>query len=193
MKPIFRTSPGASVADPSLPHTILVGLPGAGKSTVGAAVAELLQRGFLDFDIEIERREASPVSVIFAERGELYFRRRELALTEELREVGNMILSPGGGWITNPEVVGLLRPPSRLIYLHVSPETAIERMGASDSSRPLLQRGQPIHVLRELLIQREPLYRAADHIVDTELFDLQEVINRVARLAQGSGPRYVTP
>src|SRR5262245_7005502 len=98
----FRTSKPAPVADPKVPHVILVGLPGSGKSTVGAAVADKLSRGFLDIDVEIERREGRSVSQIFAERGEPYFRQMELAITEELAMMGNMIVAPGGGWVTSP-------------------------------------------------------------------------------------------
>src|SRR6195256_4029651 len=102
MTPIFRTSQPGSAADPSKPHLILVGLPGSGKTTVGQAVADKTGRTFLDFDLEIERREMRSIGQIFAERGEPYFRKKERELTEELTLVGNMVVSPGGGWITNP-------------------------------------------------------------------------------------------
>jgi shikimate kinase len=75
MPPTFRTSQPGSVADPSKPHLILVGLPGSGKTTVGQAVAERTGRTFLDFDLEIERREMLSIGQIFAERGEPYFRK----------------------------------------------------------------------------------------------------------------------
>jgi shikimate kinase len=125
MKPTFRTSHPASAADPSLPHLILIGLPGSGKTTVGQAVAQQTGRTFLDIDLEIERREGRSISQIFAERGEPYFRKREKEVTEELALVGNMIVAPGGGWVTDPEVVALVRPTSRLIYLRVRPVTAL--------------------------------------------------------------------
>ena len=70
MTDTFRTSHGASAADPARPHLILVGLPGCGKSVVGMRAAEMCGRSFLDFDAEIERREGRPVSQIFAEHGE---------------------------------------------------------------------------------------------------------------------------
>src|ERR1700716_2849397 len=104
----FRTSQPGSAADPSLPHLILVGLPGAGKTTVGALLATALGRSFLDFDTEITRREGMSIPEIFGQRGEEHFRHLEHELTEELQEVGNMILSPGGGWVTHAETVALL-------------------------------------------------------------------------------------
>ena len=184
----FRTSQLVSAADPSKPHVILVGLPGAGKTTVGLAVAERLGRTFLDLDREIERREGATISALFAEQGEHYFRAKERALTEELRMLGNMILSPGGGWIANPEVVALLRPPARIIYLKVRPETAVARLGPNVSTRPLLARPDPLGELRRLLEEREPLYSAADHTVDTESLTAERVTELVADAVITFGP-----
>src|SRR5665213_2065880 len=122
MTPTFRTSRPGSAADPSKPHLILVGLPGSGKTTVGHAVADRLGRTFLDLDLEIERREGRSIGQIFGEKGEAYFRKKERELTEELTLVGNMIVAPGGGWVIDPDNVTLVRPPSQLVYLRVTPE-----------------------------------------------------------------------
>jgi shikimate kinase len=105
MTDTFRTSRTVSALDPGKPHLILVGLPGSGKTTIGAMLAERLGRTFLDFDAEIERREGMPVASIFAQRGEQAFRVLERKLTEELRDVGNMVVAPGGGWAADPSVV----------------------------------------------------------------------------------------
>ncbi len=183
MTPTFRTSQPGSEADPSKPHVILVGLPGSGKSTVGAAVAGRLGRTFLDFDVELERREGRSVSQIFAEDGEGYFRRKERELTEELRLVGNMILAPGGGWIGDSSVVSMLRPPGRLIYLRVVPVTALARLGPNRALRPLLSRPEPLVEMERLYRARQAAYEMADETVDTELYGLQKVIERVAELA----------
>lgn len=149
---------------------------------VGMRAAEICERTFLDFDAEIERREGMPVSRIFAEQGEHYFRSRERALTEELRETGGMILSPGGGWITNPEVVSLLRPPGRLVYLKVKPETALKRMGRRQDQRPLLQ-ADPLKELKRLYDERHLLYEGADVVIPSETLSFQEVTERVVALA----------
>ncbi|HEY6829361.1 MAG TPA: shikimate kinase [Gemmatimonadaceae bacterium] len=186
MTPTFRTSRPGSAADPSRPHIILVGLPGSGKSSVGRAVAAQLGRTFLDLDLEIERREGRSISEIFGENGEAYFRAKELSLTKELQQVGHMILAPGGGWITIPDVVGLLRPPGRLIYLRVQPETALQRLGTRRTLRPLLTRPDPEGELKRLYEQRRTAYETADHVVDTELYSLQRVIEKVMELASPS-------
>ncbi|HVB30561.1 MAG TPA: shikimate kinase [Gemmatimonadaceae bacterium] len=184
MTPTFRTSQGGSAADPSVPHLILVGLPGSGKSVVGMRAAEIAERTFLDFDAEIERREGRPIAQIFGESGEHHFRAKERILTEELREMGGMILAPGGGWIVNPDVVSLLRPPSIMVYLKVRPETALKRMGKRQELRPLLMRADPAQEMRRLFEARRLLYEGADQVIDSEHLTLQEVTEKVVALAK---------
>src|SRR5690349_4133367 len=158
----FLTSRPGSAADPLVPHLVLVGLAGAGKSTVGQLLAEALQRDFLDLDVEISRRCGMSVPEIFGQRGEPYFREQETALTRDLAETGGMVLAPGGGWILGEENRALLCPRARLIYLKVSPEVALHRMGAATANRPLLNRPDPRGELEKLLEARRPLYELAE-------------------------------
>lgn len=183
MKTTFRTSHPGSAADPSKPHLILVGLPGCGKTTIGQAVAQATGRTFLDLDLEIERREGRSISQIFAERGEPYFRKKEREVTEELTLVGNMIVSPGGGWVCNADVVALVCPPSRLVYLRVRPATALQRLGPMRSLRPLLMRPNPLDELERLLASRKAAYESAQHMIDAELLSIQRVTEKVIELA----------
>ena len=175
----FRTSQPGSAADPSLPHLILVGLPGSGKSTVGVTLARELQRTFLDFDAEIIRREGMTVAEIFAQRGEPHFRQLEHALTDELRQVGGMILAPGGGWVVRQETVSLIRPPATMVYLRVRPKTALHRMGRSVAARPLLGRPNPAGELERLLAERQAAYETADYVIDVEGIGVPEVVRRI--------------
>jgi shikimate kinase len=172
-----------------------VGLPGSGKTSVGRTLATRLDRPFLDFDEEVERREGHAVSRIFAERGERYFRALEWGLTEDMRAAGGgMVLAPGGGWITVPRVVELLRPPAAVIYLAVQPATALERMGPSRELRPLLASPDPLAALRRLLAERGALYEAAaDLVVDTEQLDLQGVTEQIASWISLFGGNSVMP
>ena len=179
--PTFRTSQPVSAANPSLPHIVLVGLPGSGKSTVGQLLAEKLERSFLDFDREISRREGMTIAEIFAQRGEPYFRKLEHDLTAELKELGNMVLSPGGGWVVAPETVALIRPPAKLVYLKVRPATALKRMALKRASRPLLQRPDPLSELERLLAARYRGYEAADFTVDVERLDQQGVVSQILK------------
>ena len=179
----FRTSRPVLAADLTTPNLILVGLPGAGKSSVGRAVAETLGRNFLDFDLEIERREGATIAEIFGARGEPYFRKLELALSSELRESGNFVLSPGGGWIANPGCVEAIRPPATMIYLQIQPARALQRMAAQANARPLLRRPDPLAELTALLAAREPLYVLADHTVRVDFLREKEVVANIVALA----------
>ena len=183
MTATFHTLPAGWAASARRPHIVLVGLPGSGKSTVGRVVAERTGRGFLDLDREIERREGRSISEIFAERGEHYFREREREVTEMVRAHADLVVAPGGGWITNPEVVALLRPPGRIIYLKVRPASALSRLGPERAQRPLLMRPDPLAELTRLLEERAPLYQVADHTIDTERLEPQQVIEKVIELA----------
>ncbi|HWJ22937.1 MAG TPA: shikimate kinase [Gemmatimonadaceae bacterium] len=170
---------------PVVAHLVLVGLPGAGKSTVGHRAAAVLGWPFVDLDEEIERREGRSVAELFAERGEGYFRERELAATAELRAAGtSSVVAPGGGWVTVPGAVALLRPPGRIIHLAVSPERALARLGGSRQSRPLLRRPDPLAALESLLSARQQAYEAcSDHVVRTDLLTVQQVTDAVVELA----------
>ena len=183
MTATFRTSQIVSDVDVGKPHLILVGLPGSGKTVAGEALAQRLQRSFLDFDREIERREGASIAEIFAMRGEPYFRQQEIAITLELRQCGNMIVAPGGGWVTNKGVVEIIRPPARLVYIKVKPETALARLGAHRAARPLLSRPDPLGELRRLLTEREQLYAQADHVISAEVLDVKRVVEKLVELA----------
>jgi shikimate kinase len=181
----FLTSQAVSAADRSVPHLILVGLPGSGKSTIGGLLAEALGRPLLDFDTEITRREGMPIPDIFGQKGEGHFRELEKALTMELTELGGMVLAPGGGWVTNRENLTLLRPPGRLIYLKITTSVAVLRMGASTTSRPLLNRPNPKAELDRLLSARILAYESADVVVNVDHIDPHTVTQRIIDLLGG--------
>jgi shikimate kinase len=164
-------------------HLVLVGLPGAGKSTVGLGVATRLGRRFVDLDSDIEARAGQSVTDLFATVGEQRFRQLERAATAALVGSAPAVIAPGGGWMTQAETVALLRPHALLVYLRVSPEAALRRLGAAVASRPLLASPDPTLALRSLALVREPLYATADRIIDTEPLDLQDVVESLVELA----------
>ena len=168
-------------ARPSPPHLILVGLPGVGKTSIGRAAARRLERQFLDFDEEIERRTGMNVREIFRLKGEEHFREQELALTRELSATSGMVLSPGGGWITQPGSVELLRSTGRIIYLRASPEAVARRLRRVET-RPLLAGRDPLLALRELYEKRRGLYETADVVLDTEKLVKQQLIAKIVEL-----------
>ena len=170
-------------------HLVLVGLPGSGKSTVGRTVAKRLGRPFLDYDVEIERRVGMSVARFFAERGEPAFRALEVDLTRELAAAPPMVLAPGGGWVTNPGVMELLRPPGRIIHLRISPAEAVRRLSRSRVVRPLLQQADPAIKMQALWEARGPLYAQADLEVNVETLSQQQVMETVQALARDGTPR----
>ena len=141
---------------------VLVGLPGAGKSTVGPILAVKLGWKFVDLDVEIENASGRQIAEIFLEHGEAGFREIERELTLRLASETRLILAPGGGWVMNNSLPGAL-----MIWLRVDPRTAYERMGEGVDARPLLQ-PSPLAKLEELLANREQYYEKADISIDTD-------------------------
>ena len=121
------------------------------------------------------------VREIFRLQGEDHFRSLEFALSEELSETGGMVLSPGGGWITQEKSVELLRSAGRIIYLRASPEAVARRLRRVET-RPLLAGRDPVVALRELYQKRRALYETADAVLDTEHLARQQLIAKVVEL-----------
>jgi len=175
---------GAGVA-----HVVLVGLPGAGKSTVGPLVAAQLGRPFLDFDAELERRAGRSVAEQFAEQGEAAFRAAEAALSGELATAAPAVLAPGGGWIANVParmaLAGAGPTIARTVYLRVRAATAARRLAADGAVRPLVAGApDPMLAVAELLARRGPLYEAADGAVDADEAEPDAVAAAVVALVR---------
>ena len=154
---------------------VLVGLPGSGKSTVGKILAAALHWKFIDLDKEIERKHRLTVAEIFAQLGEAQFRRFEADLTERLASQTQIVLAPGGGWITNSELPKMLAADALMIWLRVRPDTALLRLRASGVTRPLLQVHDASARLDALLTERRRLYEQADFSIDTDDLTPQQV------------------
>ena len=145
----------------------LVGMMGAGKSTVGRLLARRLKLRFIDCDHEIERRCGVAVPLIFDIEGEAGFRARESQVLEELTALQNVVLATGGGAVLDAANRKRLAAGGTVVYLCAKPESLFERV-KHDRNRPLLATGDPLTRLRELYVQRDPLYReVADLVVDT--------------------------
>ncbi|NTV69627.1 MAG: shikimate kinase [Azonexaceae bacterium] len=142
----------------------LVGLMGAGKTTVGRQLAKRLGRPFFDSDHEIVERTGVPIPTIFEIEGEEGFRRREAQTIQELTESPNIVMATGGGVVINPENRRRLHETGWVVYLNVPPALLFERT-RHDRNRPLLQVADPLAKLEELHSVRDPLYREAAHLV----------------------------
>lgn len=142
----------------------LVGLMGAGKTTVGRQLAKRLGRTFLDSDQEIEARTGVRIPVIFDLEGENGFRQREAQIIAELTTNRNLVLATGGGAVLNAGTRTRLRESGWVAYLNVPPPLLFERT-RFDRNRPLLRVENPLQKLEELYAQRDPLYREIAHLV----------------------------
>jgi shikimate kinase len=154
-------------ADP-IERIVLVGMMCSGKSAVGAALAERLGWAHVDLDREIEREAGCPVREIFAAEGEAAFRRMEAEATGRIARTTRVVLSPGGGWITNPDLLDALGPGTLCVWLQVSPEEAVRRSAAAPGERPLLAGPDPLGAVRRLLAEREPFYARAHLVLPTD-------------------------
>jgi len=164
----------------ALPENIfLVGLMGAGKSTVGRLLARRLSKRFVDTDHEIEKRNGVTIPVIFEIEGEDGFRRREQEVLADLAQEQGLVLSTGGGIVLRPENREALRNHGFVVYLNARPELLAERT-KHDRSRPLLNVEDPLARLRQLHAVRDPLYREVAHaIVETGRGAPQQVVQAI--------------
>lgn len=145
-------------------NLVLVGMMGAGKTTLGRQLAEALDRPFFDSDQVICERTGVNIPTIFEMEGEIGFRDRESVVIKELTEQKNIILATGGGSVLRLENQKYLRQNSWIIYLHATPEILFMRI-KNDKSRPLLQVEDPLAKLFALYEQRDPIYRSIAHLV----------------------------
>jgi len=158
----------------------LVGMMGAGKTTVGRLLARRLKLRFVDSDHEIERRCGVKVPLIFYIEGESGFRARETQTLAELAALEGIVLATGGGTVLAAENRQRLAARGTVIYLRATPEDLYERV-RQDRNRPLLATPDPLGRLRELYVRRDPLYReVADVVVDTGRQTVQSLARTLA-------------
>lgn len=160
---------------------ILIGFMAAGKSTVGRILAQRLGWKFVDFDEEIERRMEMTIPEIFEIHGAKTFRALEGELTADLAQIDDQIvLAPGGGWITQPDLLDYFGAETLVVWLQISPEAAVERAMKTLSHRPLLAGApDPIERARRLIAEREPLYQMADLRVEVEDREADQVVDEI--------------
>jgi 3-dehydroquinate synthase len=148
-------------------NIFLVGLMGAGKTTVGRALAKRLNKRFVDSDHEIEARTGASIPLIFEIEGEQSFRQREAEVIRDLTAQDDIVLATGGGAVLNADSRAYLKARGTVIYLRASVSSILQRT-SHDKNRPLLQNGDPRKTLEDLSRTREPFYReVADIVVDT--------------------------
>jgi len=167
-------------------HLLLVGLPAAGKSTVGRLVAGALGVQLRDIDALIESRLGMDIPEIFATQGEAGFRSLERAETMRALAGDPIVVVPGGGWAAQPGNLDRARGRALTVYLHTSPEQAAAR-ALPQSERPLLSGTDAAAKIRELLAERAAFYERCDIRVDTDGKTAEEVASEVVEVALRGG------
>ena len=162
---------------------------GTGKSSVGKLAAELLHFEFLDTDELIQARTGRTIADIFAQDGEPAFRTLEREVVSKLAGHQKTVIATGGGLPANPENLAQLKTHALIVCLWSSPEKIWERV-SHQAHRPLLQDLDPQKKIRDLLAVREPFYKKADVLINTDIRGLREVAQQVVlqfRLATRDG------
>jgi len=171
---------------------VLIGMMGAGKSTIGRRLATRLRLPFVDADSEIELAHAGmTIPEIFAEHGEPYFRDGEARVIARLLDQGPGVLATGGGAVLREETRRRIRDQAISIWLKADADIILRRVRRR-ADRPLLQTADPAATVRQLLDQREPIYRSADITVASRDVPHEKIVDECVaalhgRLCGGAG------
>ena len=161
-------------------NVFLVGLMGAGKTTIGRSLAKRLGLNFVDSDREIEARTGVSIPTVFEIEGEEGFRKREAQVISDLAQASGQIVATGGGAVLRAENRACMTSSGFVVYLNVPPFTLWERT-RHDRNRPLLQVEDPLLKLQELYAQRDPFYRdVADLVIDGNRTNAHSVLKLIA-------------
>jgi XRE family aerobic/anaerobic benzoate catabolism transcriptional regulator len=182
----LQTSPAELLDDaPAASHPkpiALLGLRGAGKTSIGKRLARRMHVPFVELDRKIEERAGLALGEIFSLHGEQYYRRLEQeVLTDILREPSPMIIAAGGGLVTSADSFTLLRHGATTVWLRARPSDYWDRVMRQGDRRPMRQHPQAKEALRDLVTRREALYAKADITIDTAGLTVPEAVERVAR------------
>jgi XRE family aerobic/anaerobic benzoate catabolism transcriptional regulator len=164
----------------------LLGLRGAGKSTLGRALAAKLACSFVELDEEIERKAGLRLAEIFEIHGEAYYRRVEREALKALLAAGTpIVVATGGGIVSDAETYALLRRATRTLWLRATPEEHWQRVTEQGDARPMANRPRAMAELHALLEARAPLYAEAEHVLDTSGRPLAALVDEAAQRLRG--------
>jgi shikimate kinase len=164
---------------------VLVGMMGAGKSSIGRRLAARLGIPFMDADSEIEKAAGMSIADIFARHGEGDFRSGETRVIARLLDAGPQVLATGGGATMNPETRAAIKAKGVSVWLSAEIDVLLRRIAKRKNDRPMLQTEDPAETLRQLLALREPVYAEADLTVQSREVPHEAIVSEiVAALAE---------
>lgn len=178
----LETTPGALLSgDGGAPPVIaLLGLRGAGKTTIGRKLARRRRVPFVELDKRVEQAADLSLGELFTLHGEDYYRRLEREVLQDVLAEGKpMVLATGGGLVASPDTFAMLRRSATTVWLRASPEDHWNRVVQQGDRRPMADHPQAMADLRSLLAAREPLYALADHTVDTSSAEPDRVVEAI--------------
>ena len=168
----------------SLDKIILIGFMGTGKSTVGRIAATMLGFQFIDTDALVVQKNGCSIAQLFETEGESFFRNEETEALQSLQERSRVLIATGGGIVTQPQNIPIMKGLAPVIWLTASEDVIFERV-SRNKQRPLLQTPNPRGTIHELLEKRLPLYeKAADAVVDTSHQTHEHVARQVISAAE---------
>ncbi len=162
---------------------VMVGLMGCGKSAIGKRLAAALSVPFVDADEEIERAAGKTITEIFDDQGEPFFRERERKVISRLLQSGTQVLATGGGAFMNEETRESIRKSGVSVWLKADLPVLLRRVAKRDT-RPLLRRGDPEVVMRQLIETRYPVYAQADVTVESRDVPHEVIVTDIIRSLQ---------
>src|SRR5580658_2252870 len=158
---------------------VLVGMMGVGKSSIGRRLATRLDVPFVDADTEIEKAAGMSIADIFARHGEADFRSGEARVIARLLDGGPQVLATGGGAVMNPATCAAIKAKGISIWLSAEFDVLMRRINKRKNDRPMLQTADPASRLRELMVEREPVYALADLTVQSREVPHEAIVSEI--------------